>query len=52
MDVDSYVGRFTQSFIRFADMLGDRLSTERRNRYERVLAASARRAGRHLQGKT
>lgn len=51
VDPDRYVAHFTEAFARFADFLGDRLSKERRERYERVLAASARLAGRRLTGK-
>ncbi len=51
VDIDRYVGAFTECFSRFANFLGDRLSRERRERYERVLAASARLALRHLTGK-
>jgi len=51
LDVDRYVGRFAESFVRFVDHLGDRLSNERRERYERVLAASAGLIRRRLTGK-
>jgi thiamine kinase-like enzyme len=51
LDLGRYTQVLAESVGRFVDFLGERLSRERRARYERMLGASARLARRHLTGK-
>jgi thiamine kinase-like enzyme len=51
LDIGRYATVLAETYARFAASLGDRLSAERRDRYERMVGASARLAHRHLTGR-
>jgi len=50
--IDRYVRRFSDELRRFADRVGDRLSRERRELFDRIIAAAPQLVGRYCSHRT